>query len=150
LAERLMHTLKGVSGNLGAKTTNELAAELEISLRNRDVRSLDAGLPRLSIELARTMKAIRNSLAADSVIRRPRPVVFDPTETKGLLKRLKQLLADDDGAALDQLLDARERFEGILSDAELNTLERAVRDFDFTAALDCLADIAQRHKFSLE
>jgi HPt (histidine-containing phosphotransfer) domain-containing protein len=36
LAERLMHTLKGVSGNLGAKTTNEMAAELEISLRNRE------------------------------------------------------------------------------------------------------------------
>ena len=150
LAERLMHTLKGVSGNLGAKTTNEMAAELEISLRNRDVRSLDAGLPRLSIELARTMEAIRNSLAADSVDPRPLPVAFDPTETIALLKHLKQLLADDDGAALDQLLDARERFEGILSDAELNTLERAVRDFDFTAALDCLADIAQRHKFSLE
>jgi two-component system, sensor histidine kinase and response regulator len=66
LAERLTHTLKGVSGNLGARTTNEMAAELEISLRNRDVRSLDAGLPRLSIELARTMEAIRNSLAADS------------------------------------------------------------------------------------
>ena len=66
LAERLMHTLKGVSGNLGAKTTNEMVAELDISLRNRDVRSLDAGLPRLSIELARTMEAIRNSLAATS------------------------------------------------------------------------------------
>jgi two-component system sensor histidine kinase/response regulator len=47
-------------------------------------------------------------------------------------------------------LDERERFEGIISDADLNTLERAVRDFDFTAALDRLADIAQRHEFSLE
>jgi two-component system sensor histidine kinase/response regulator len=111
---------------------------------------LDAGLPRLSIELARTMEAIRNSLAADSVEPRPPTVAFDPTETIALLKHLKQLLADDDGAALDQLLDARERFEGILSDAELNTLERSVRDFDFTAALGCLADIAQHHKFSLE
>jgi len=150
LAERLMHTLKGVSGNLGAKTTNELAAELEISLRNRDVRSLDAGLPRLSIELARTMEAIRNSLAADSIDPRPLLVAFDRTETIARLKHLKQLLADDDGAALEQLLDARERFQGTLSDAELNTLERAVRNFDFTAALDCLADIAQRHTFSLE
>jgi two-component system, sensor histidine kinase and response regulator len=150
LAERLMHTLKGVSGNLGAKTTNEIAAELEISLRNRDVQSLDAGLPRLSIELARTMEAIRISLAADSVDPRRLPVAFDRTETIALLKHLRQLLADDDGAALDQLLDTRERFEGILSDAELNTLEKAVRDFDFTAALDCLADIARRHKFSLD
>jgi two-component system sensor histidine kinase/response regulator len=150
LTERLMHTLKGVSGNLGAKTINGLAAELEISLRNRDVRSLDAGLPRLSIELAQTMEAIRNSLAADSVDPRPPPVAFDPTETVAQLKHLKQMLVDDDGAALDQLLDARERFEGILSDTDLNTLERAVRDFDFTTALDCVADIAQRHKFSLE
>jgi two-component system, sensor histidine kinase and response regulator len=150
LTERLMHTLKGVSGNLGAKTINGLAAELEISLRNRDVRSLDAGLPRLSIELAQTMEAIRNSLAADSVDPRPPPVAFDPTETVAQLKHLKQMLVDDDGAALDQLLDARERFEGILSYTDLNTLERAVRDFDFTTALDCVADIAQRHKFSLE
>jgi two-component system, sensor histidine kinase and response regulator len=150
LAERQIHTLKGVSGNLGAKTTNEISAELEISLRNRDVQSLDAGLPRLSTELARTMEAIRNSLATDSVDSRLPPVAFDPTETIALLKHLKQLLADDDGAALDQLLDARERLEGILSAAALNTLERAVRDFDFTTALDCLADIARRHEFSLE
>jgi len=149
LAERLMHTLKGVFGNLAAKTINGLAAELEIYLRNRDVRSLDAGLARLSIELARTMEAIRNSLGPDTVDSRPRAVAFDSTETVALLKHLKQLLMDDDGAALVHLLDARER-EGILSDADLNTLEKAVRDFDFTAALDCLADIAQRHKFSLE
>ena len=65
LAELLMHTLKGVSGNLGAKTTHEMVAELEMSLKKRDVRSLDAGLPRLHLELARTMEAIRNSLAAE-------------------------------------------------------------------------------------
>jgi two-component system sensor histidine kinase/response regulator len=96
------------------------------------------------------MEAICNSLAADSVDPRPLSVTFDPTEAVALLKHLKQLLADDDGAALDRLLGAQERFAGILSDAELNSLERAVRDFDFTTALDRLADIAQRHKFSLE
>jgi hypothetical protein len=69
-----MHTLKGVSGNLGAKPTNEITAELEICLRNRDVQSLDAGLPHLSIELARTMEAIRISLAADSVDPRRLPL----------------------------------------------------------------------------
>ena len=59
--------------------------ELEISLRNRDVQSLDAGLPRLSIELARTMEAIRDSLAADFVTPRPPPVAFDSTETVAVL-----------------------------------------------------------------
>ncbi|SHH44518.1 response regulator [Bradyrhizobium erythrophlei] len=149
-AERLIHTLKGVSGNLGAKTTHGMATELERSLGNRDVRSLDAGLPALSAELARTIEAIRNALASDTADPRSRAVVPDSTKTVALLRHLKRLLADDDGAALDHLLDAREHVEGILSDADLNTLEKAVRDFDFTAALDCLAGIAQRHKFSLE
>ena len=150
LAERLMHTLKGVSGNLGAKTISELSAELEKLLRNRDVPSLEAGLPGLAVELARTTEAIRNSLTADTVDSRARAPASDLTETVRLLRHLKQLLSDDDGAALDYLLEARERIEGSLSDADLNALEKAVRDFDFTAALDGLANIAQRHKFSLE
>jgi two-component system, sensor histidine kinase and response regulator len=42
-AERMIHTLKGVSGILGAKALSGLAAELERSLRNRNARSLEAG-----------------------------------------------------------------------------------------------------------
>jgi two-component system sensor histidine kinase/response regulator len=150
LAERLMHTLKGVSGNLGAKKTNRIASELERSLRDKDFRSLEAGLPDLATELARTTEAIRNSLAADTSDSSPRAVVADSTEAVTLLKQLKQLLAEDDGAALDHLLDSREHLEGILSDVELDTLEKPVRDFDFPVALECLAGIAQRHQFSLE
>jgi two-component system sensor histidine kinase/response regulator len=60
------------------------------------------------------------------------------------------LLTDDDGAALDFLLEARERVDGIVSDDDLNALQKAVSDFDCTAALDCLSGIAQRHKLSLE
>ena len=67
-----------------------------------------------------------------------------------LLKHLKQLLAEDDGAALDFLLEARERIDGIISDADLDALQTTVSDFDFSAALDCLTGIAQRNKLSLE
>jgi HPt (histidine-containing phosphotransfer) domain-containing protein len=150
LAERLMHTLKGVAGNLGAKPISELAAELEKSLRNRDVRTLDAGLPGLAIELTRTIDAIRNSLAAGATEIRERATASDSTETVTLLKHLKQLLANDDGAALDFLLEARERIDGIISDADLDALQKTVSDFDFASALDFLAGIAQRNKLSLE
>ena len=64
LVERLVHTLKGVSGNLGAKNISGLAAELEGSLKNRDVGSLESALSGLAVELARVIEAIRNSLAA--------------------------------------------------------------------------------------
>jgi two-component system sensor histidine kinase/response regulator len=111
---------------------------------------LETGLSGLAIELARTMEAIRNSPAAGTPDLHSRIVASDSTEAVALLRRLKQLLADDDGAALDHLLEAREHLDGFLSDADLNTLERDVRDFEFIAALDCLAGIAQRHKFPLE
>jgi two-component system sensor histidine kinase/response regulator len=107
-------------------------------------------LPGLADELARVIEAIRDSLAAGGAEASPRTPISDSTEAVRLLKQLKQMLADDDGAALDYLLDARERVEGVISDADLNALQKAVRDFDFTAALDCLSGIAQRHKFALE
>ena len=146
-----MHTLKGVSGNLGAKTISRLAAELEGSLKkNRNVGSLESALSGLDVELTRVIEAIRNSLAARTIETLPRVSASDLTETVTLLKQIKQLLANDDGTALDFLLEARERIDGIISEADLNALQQTVSDFDFAASLDCLAGIAQRNKFSLE
>ena len=80
LVERVMHTLKGVSGNLGAKALSGLTAELEKSVREHDTQSLGAGLPVLAAELARVIEAIRNSLAAGSAEASPRASVSDSTE----------------------------------------------------------------------
>ncbi len=150
LAERMMHTLKGVSGNLGAKALGGLAAELERSLRDRNAPSLETGLADLASEMARTMKAIRNSLATGAADVPLQTSVLDSAETVRVLRHLKNMLADDDGAALDYLLEARDRIGDAISGADLNCLQKAVGDFDFTAALDCLTGIAQRHNLSLE
>jgi two-component system, sensor histidine kinase and response regulator len=149
-ADRLIHTLKGVSGNLGAKPLSELAAELERSLRDRNARPLEAGLSAVASELARLVAAIRNALAAGAADAPLRASDSDPEETLKLLKQLKQMLANDDGAALDYLLQARERIGGAISDAELDFLQKTVGDFDFPTALDHLNGISQRHNLSLE
>jgi two-component system sensor histidine kinase/response regulator len=149
-AERLMHTLKGVSGNLGAKALSGLAAELERSLRDRNARSLEAGLSGIAPELARLMEAIRNFVAAGTRDAPLRTSISDPAETVKLLRHLKQMLADDDGAALNYLLEARERIGGVISEADLDLLQKVAGDFDFSAALECLTGIAQRYNFSLE
>jgi CheY-like chemotaxis protein len=149
-AERLVHTLKGVSGNLGAKALSGIAAELERSLRDRNARSLEAGLSGIAPELAGLMEAIRNFLAAGTTDAPLRTSISDSAKTVTLLRHLKQMLADDDGAALNYLLEERERIGGVISEADLDSLQKAVGDFDFTAALDCLTGIAQRHNLSLE
>jgi len=150
LAERLMHTLKGVSGNLGAKALSGLAAELEGALRDRNAQSLEAGLSGIAPELARLMEAIRNFLAAGATDAPLRTSISDSAETVTLLRHLKQMLADDDGAALNYLLEARERIGGVISEADLDSLQKVAGDFDFSAALECLTGIAQRYNFSLE
>ncbi|MGA8324428.1 MAG: response regulator [Xanthobacteraceae bacterium] len=151
LVERLVHTLKGVSGNLGAKTISRLAAELEGSLKkNRNVGSLQSALSGLDVELTRVIEEIRNSLAARTMETPPRVVAADLTETVRLLKHIRQLLANDDGTVLDFFLEARERIDGIISETDLNALQQEVSAFDFGAALDCLTGIARRNKFSLE
>jgi two-component system, sensor histidine kinase and response regulator len=150
LAERLMHTLKGVSGNLGATALSGLAAELERSLRDRNAQSLEAGLSGIAPELARLMEAIRNFLAASAAETPRRIAASDSAETVTLLKQLKQMLAEDDGAALDYLLQAREQIGDIISEADLDSLQKSVGDFDFTAALDCLTGIARRYNLALE
>jgi two-component system, sensor histidine kinase and response regulator len=149
-AARLMHTLKGVSGNLGAKTMSGLAAELERSLRDRNARRLEADLSSFAPELARLMEAIRNFLVAGATEAPPLTSTSDSTETVTLLSDLKQMLANDDGAALDYLLEARDRIGRAISKSDLDSLHKAVADFDFPMALDCITGIAQRHNFSLE
>jgi CheY-like chemotaxis protein len=150
LVERIVHTLKGVSGNLGAKTVSRLATELEGSLQKRDIGSTASALSAMDVELARVIQAIKGSFAVAATEIRDRSPVSDSTETVALLKNLKRLLVEDDGAALDFLLEARQRIGGIVSDDDLDDLERAVSDFDFAAALDCLTGIGQRNKLSLE
>jgi two-component system sensor histidine kinase/response regulator len=149
-AELLMHTLKGVSGNLGAKALSGRAAELERSLRDRNARSLEADLSGFAPELARLMEAIRNFLVAGATEAPPLASISDSAETVTLLSHLKQMLANDDGAALDYLLEARDRIGRIISKSDLDSLHKAVADFDFPTALDCLTGIAQRQNLSLE
>ena len=71
LVERLVHTLKGVSGNLGAKTISKLAAELEGSLRSRDVGSLESALSELDVELTKTSR--RSAILWQPILLKPRP-----------------------------------------------------------------------------
>jgi two-component system, sensor histidine kinase and response regulator len=149
-AELLIHTLKGVSGNLGAKALSGLAAGLEKSLKDRNYQSLEAGLSSISPELARLMEAIRNFLAAGAADAPLRTSISNSAEIVTRLRHLKQMLADDDGAALDYLLEARDQIGGAISKTDLDSLHKAVADFDFPAALDRLTGIARRHNFLLE
>ncbi|MFC3914328.1 response regulator [Pseudaeromonas sharmana] len=133
LAERLAHTLKGVSGNIGASTLQQQAAELEKHLRDHgDEASL---LTRLNTT-AMSVEQLCAPLAAALVTADETPVARDGVveDIKPLLTRLADLLRGDDAEALDLL----ERHSAALSarpSPHLGPLETAIRDYEFEQAL---------------
>ena len=63
-AERLAHTLKGVSGNVGATQVQELAGALEMSIRERQLQEeIRMKLVELEVPLGTLMAALQQQLA---------------------------------------------------------------------------------------
>jgi two-component system, sensor histidine kinase and response regulator len=146
-AQRLAHSLKGASANLGANSLAEAAAKAESAIdSNSDV---DSALTSLSAILGLSIVAIRAALPAE-----PAPSSTsangDPRTVIAPLSRLKKLLAADDGDASDILLELRPTLAGVLTSTELDTLSAHVGNFAYSDALQSLNNIASRLSLNLE
>jgi signal transduction histidine kinase/CheY-like chemotaxis protein/HPt (histidine-containing phosphotransfer) domain-containing protein len=66
-AERLAHTLRGITGTLGAKNLQELAASLENSIHNGESGKVDPLLARIDQELTAFVGSINQALESRQV-----------------------------------------------------------------------------------
>jgi two-component system sensor histidine kinase/response regulator len=148
-AERLAHTTKGVSGNIGAGPTQERAGALEHAIKRGEPRpTLDA----LNDELRRTLdplvQALANWLPPDPS-QRPAmapdaAAVIDEAALERVTAQLRTLCQDMD-SEIEELIER----EGALLDsaypAHFEAIAQAVRSFEFDAALTQLdAAVAAR------
>jgi len=100
-AERLAHTLKGVSGNLGIAGLQQLAARLERGIRGGD-DSLPGLLGELESGVGVQITVIRTALGAAPENPAAVPArKFDPAAASAAIARLKQLIETNDGDAAD-------------------------------------------------
>jgi two-component system, sensor histidine kinase and response regulator len=105
LAERLAHTLKGVAGNIGAKTVQGVAGVLEKLIRERAAAAeTESALRQVAAELDPLLTHMRNALAPldstkpDLIAKPSTPV--DLAQTRAAAAQLIQLLSEfDPGAA---------------------------------------------------
>jgi HPt (histidine-containing phosphotransfer) domain-containing protein len=141
-AERLAHTLKGVSATLGIKPASEAAAVVEDRIRHDRLEGIDDDLMALEQATAAVIVSIRAALSPAAPAAAPEPA--DMAVVIPLLGRLEALLADSDGAALDCVLEAPEVLARVLNAEELAGLTREVQNFAFDAALAQLRAIAAR------
>src|SRR6516164_1966605 len=101
-AERLAHTLKGVSATLGIKPPSEAAAVIEDRIRHGRLEGIEDDLMALEEATAAVIAGIRAALSPAAPVAAPE--VADMADVIPLLGRLEELLVNSDGAALDCVL----------------------------------------------
>ncbi len=134
-AQRLAHTTKGVAGNIGAEQVQDLAAAVERSLREAEPNaSTEARLDDLGVAMGALLAALQDALPRS---RDRAPVPVEEARLREACARLDGLLAGDDASASELLDDSADLLLSAFPQ-HFVALERAVRAFDFEAALSTL------------
>ena len=101
-AERLAHTLKSVSGTLGAKDVQEAAETAERAIRDGAPRQeIDAALQKVEAALGPVVSRLREVLPGTAPALTTSAV--DPAETRAAVTELTRLLGDFDSGAVEYL-----------------------------------------------
>jgi PAS domain S-box-containing protein len=133
LATRLVHTLKGVAGNIGAELLADACAELERQAHAHQTE--DTKLKVVESELERVLLSV-NSLAGDAA---DQSETFDQhldrDAVQQVLTTLMEQCQEYDSSALETIENSSELFTTEILKTELILLEKALNGYDFEAAL---------------
>jgi HPt (histidine-containing phosphotransfer) domain-containing protein len=144
-AERSAHTLKGVSGNIGATQLRALATEVEAAIKSGKDDQLGSLTETTGVELNRIVSMIR---------------AMDPEgETgptpgglpKDLLQRLEALLEkleDYDSAAEEDILDILDLVRGTAVHETLTGVRNKITQYDLEGAAEDLKPIMEEMESS--
>ncbi len=127
--KRYIHSLKGVSGNIGANELFELCSALESDINNEQLQK------KLLNALYQTTEAIRESgILLSHIAANDNPehtASFDPT----LYERLQNAIEQNDTDALEIVQNIEQSQLLGLTQNQLKQLDGALQEFDFDKAL---------------
>ncbi|MCF7859972.1 MAG: PAS domain S-box protein, partial [Candidatus Cloacimonetes bacterium] len=127
---RLMHTLKGVTGNIGAIVLHEKVKELEKFFISHELENIEELLAELDQYLSPTLVSVKKKILDQ---KEESASAISDDEFKGKLEKLKEMLNNfnpDAANAVDEL-GSNPKF-----DKELIQLKQKINDFDFEGALE--------------
>lgn len=149
---RLIHTLKGISGTIGAKKVAQLCAEFEISLENACSHH-DVDLAKMLTPLALALTDTLNELDAFLLIASPiqtidskrnndkaAPPTLPVQITTITQTTLKALLQENDSVALDFFEENKLAFAQMFEKRRYIALQNAIENYDFELAGSLLND----------
>ncbi|RFP18724.1 MULTISPECIES: ATP-binding protein [unclassified Duganella] len=140
-ARRIAHTLRGAAGMIGALQAQAAAAALEQACRDGAPDSqADALQARVAAELDVVLAGL---LPLDLEPEAAAPLApLDEAALRAGLAGLKNLLDDNDGAALALAVRLAREAHGTPAEAPLRVVAAAVEDYDFELALRALHGMA--------
>ncbi len=139
--QRIIHTLKGAAGMIGAQQVYLLAAQLEPLCAGPDqvwsalLAQLEQALRALVAEIDVVLDGDPQQVLAAHV---PRAAPAQVPETRMLLLHLARLLDEGDGAAIDVLEQSATVLAASLGVEVFQEVTEAAHQFDFEAALATL------------
>ena len=140
LAERIAHTLKGVSGNLGALRLEVSAAQTEALLRQapQNLQTLTTALDQTAQALQQLVLELRRipALAQASPSAPAAADAHTRQQANAVLQHLQDLLQRDDPLASDLWAENAPLLAGVVAQAD--AVDRAIAAFDYDLALQLL------------
>ena len=145
LAQRLAHTVKGVSGNIAADDVFKSSAALDEAVKNKDEKHYQPLLK----ELSEVLDYVFGSISVLEKETEEEPVSEDedvPVDTKkadNILNELKELLEEDYTEA-ENKLESLKKILGTKYKNDVNNLEKQIGEYDFDSAAGTLDTIAEK------
>ncbi|MES9962758.1 MAG: response regulator [Candidatus Sedimenticola sp. 20ELBAFRAG] len=150
-ARRIAHTLKGVSGNLGARRLFESARDLEECIKKDSEDCVQRQMGEVREALGQVLEAIdelEHPSARSGAEAEDRAI--DLAKLGPRINELASLLADDDTAASRYLATLREECCAAALRDGFDEIESLIDDYDFGEALVVLRRMAGELKVELE
>ena len=155
-AERQVHTLKGVAGNIGAMQLHRTAQELDSALRRGDLGKARTLLPDLERELALVIQGLgplAEQAAAARVgtegLRAGSPAAVDRPALETALRALADRVRKSDPEAEGALERVRRALGGSRA-GEVERIAQALDLFDFRGAAKALSALAEAEDIRIE
>jgi two-component system sensor histidine kinase/response regulator len=151
-AERLAHSAKGVSGNIGAVNLQELAARVEKAIKDGDSReAIERLLTPFAEAHALLISRLLEALPVQDSVEKPggQAALVDRAQGMAACKKLAELLNGNDSEAVDLLDEKSDLLRGILGADLFRSIEKALKDYDFEKAMELLRAQAEKGKIEL-
>jgi two-component system sensor histidine kinase/response regulator len=150
-ARTMTHTLKGVSGNLGAEDLFRASTELDLALRQENPGDLSRITAAVSSSLAEVLRSVaRLEEKEEQAEARERAHPTEDQSLSSIVRRMAALLEWGDLESVDLLPELKARLAGTLDEPWLSSLEGAMGHFRFDEARKLLTEKARKLKIPLE